>query len=107
MRRIVLLVTVALMMAAMMALSGVALAQAQGGGGGGPGFGGGGSDAGFGGGHITHFEGDCGGIGPCEVNVGGGTGGSTVSGKGGGGTGGCTTFFGVTQCGGEGGGFSL
>ena len=83
-----------------------ALAQAQGGGGSCGTCGFGGSDAGSGGGHHTKFESTYLGQ-PSAVNVGSGGGGSTVSGKGGGGGGGCTTFLGVTQCGGQGGGFSF
>jgi hypothetical protein len=107
MRRITLLVTIALMLALMLAMSGAALA-AQGSGGhveethfglttiGG----GGGSDRGGGGGSHTSgtFI-----IGFVEFNVGGGSGGSDVSGKGGGGGGGCITFLDQRECGGSGG----
>ena len=117
MRRIILLVTVALVMAAMMvALPGAALAvpgNAEGGGGHVDvvyedcGFsgrscnvtftgGGGGSDKGGGGGEHTKGDHTRGMI---ELNGGGGSDGSTVSGKGGGGGGGCTTEVDVRRCG--------
>jgi len=112
MKRIFMLTSLAFMLVLMVALSGAALAvppgNAQGSGGHVEGTnlgltftgGAGGSDRGSGGGSHTSgtFL-----IGFVEFNVGGGSGGSEVSGKGGGGGGGCITFLGQRECGGSGG----
>jgi hypothetical protein len=103
-RRLAVLLALAVMMVPLFGTA--ALAQAQGGGGSCGTCGFGGSDAGSGGGHHIKFEATFLGQ-PSAVNVGSGGGGSTVSGKGGGGGGDCTTFLGVTQCSGQGGGFSF
>jgi len=112
MKRIFMLTSLVFMLVLMVALSGAALAaprgNAQGSGGHVEGTnlgltftgGAGGSDRGSGGGSHTSgtFL-----IGFVEFNVGGGSGGSEVSGKGGGGGGGCITFLGQRECGGSGG----
>jgi hypothetical protein len=108
MKRILFMVTVALMLALMVALSGAALA-AEGSGGhveveDAPGItysgGEGGSATGSGGG--GHFSGDLFNLGVFLSNEGSGGGGS-ATGEGGGG-GGCITFFGERTCSGSGGG---